>query len=75
MVEQQSRSHRPDMFNHVQRDEGFAGIHAGLKSFKLQVASEKNNLLRPFPKTAGAKSFLIPNPHDIKLPAWLNFLG
>jgi hypothetical protein len=27
MFEQQPRAHRPDVFNHVQRDERFAGIH------------------------------------------------
>jgi hypothetical protein len=29
------------MFNHVERDKCFAGIHAGLKSFKLRVSSSK----------------------------------
>ena len=32
MFEQEPRAHRPDVFDHVQRDEGFAGIHAVLIS-------------------------------------------
>ena len=30
MFEQEPRTHRPDVFNHVQSDERFAGIHAVL---------------------------------------------
>jgi hypothetical protein len=41
MFEQQPRANRPDVIDHVQRDECFAGIRAGLKSFKLQVARFK----------------------------------
>ncbi len=29
MFEQLPHAHRPDMLNHVQRDESFAGIHGG----------------------------------------------
>jgi hypothetical protein len=59
MFEQRPGAHRPDVFDHVQRDECFAGIHAGPKSFKLQVESFKwqNNFLRPIPKIAVGKSF------------------
>jgi hypothetical protein len=33
MFKQESRAHRPDVVNHVQGDEGFAGIHASLIMF------------------------------------------
>jgi hypothetical protein len=41
MFQQQPRAHRADMLDEVESDKGFAGIHAELKSFKLQVSSSK----------------------------------
>ena len=35
------RAHRADVLDQVQRDEGFAGIHAELKRFKRRVSSSK----------------------------------
>ena len=43
MFEQRPRAHRADVFNEIERDQGFAGIHARIKGFqvtgfKFQVA-------------------------------------